>query len=63
MERTVKRKYSDAARIKRRLQDSYVDGLTDDEQAVEARDWHDAYTPPIETHWPPIDLNDELIPF
>ena len=44
----MKRKYSQAAHAKRRLQDAYIDGITDDEQAEEAWDWHDEYTPPYE---------------
>lgn len=58
----MKRKYSDAARIKRSLKDAYIDGLTDDEQAAEAQDWHAEHVPGYEAGGDQH-LNDELIPF
>ena len=58
----MKRKYREAAHAKLRLQDSYIDGLSDDEQAEEVQGWHDEHLPeyagePLEAY------DDELIPF
>jgi hypothetical protein len=38
-------KHRQAMRTKLRLQDSYVNGVSDDEAALEAQQWHDEFTP------------------
>lgn len=58
----MKRKYREAMRARLRLQDGYVDGMSDDEQAVEAQDWNDDYMPqyePITDHH----LDEQQLPF
>jgi hypothetical protein len=58
----MKRKHSEAAHAKRRLQDAYIEGLSDDEQALEALEWHDDYTSQY-GYEPEMQHEDELIPF
>jgi hypothetical protein len=56
----MKRKYREAMRGKLRLQDSYVDGVSDDEAALEAQKWHDEFTPPYEASQPSHQETEEL---
>lgn len=56
----MKRKYREAAHAKLRLQDSYVDGVSDDEAALEAQQWHDEFTPPYEASQPSHQQDQEL---
>lgn len=56
----MKRKHSEAAHAKRRLQDAYIEGLSDDEQALEALEWHDEFAPPYEASRPSQQLTEEL---
>ena len=42
----MKRKHRDAMRAQARIQDMYIDGMSDDEQAAEMLDWHDEYAHP-----------------
>jgi hypothetical protein len=58
----MKRKYSQAAHAKRNLKDAYINGMTEDEQAEEMRDWHDDHTPQYEAS-ANYYLDDETIPF
>lgn len=58
----MKRKYREAAQAKLRLQDKYIDGLSDDEQAEEVQGWYDEHLP--EYAGEPLDSHaDEMIPF
>ena len=59
----MKRKYREAAHAKLRLQDRYIEGLSEDEAALEAQQWHDEFTPPYEGSTAEIQFDDELIPF
>jgi hypothetical protein len=56
----VKRKYREAMRGKLRLQDTYVDGVSDDEAALEAQQWHDEFTPPYDANQPSYQQDQEL---
>lgn len=58
----MKRKHSEAAHAKRRLQDAYIDGLSDDEQAADALGWYDDYEPQYEASMTDNHL-DEQVPF
>jgi hypothetical protein len=63
MEAELKRKYREAAHAKLRLQDRYIEGLSDDEQAQEAQEWHDEFTPSYEASAAEIQFDDEITPF
>jgi hypothetical protein len=56
----VKRKYREAAHAKLRLQDRYIEGLSDDEAALEVQQWHDEFTPPYEESQPSHQQDQEL---
>lgn len=56
----MKRKYREAMRTARRLQDSYIDGISDDEAAAEAKDWHDEHAPHYEAGAPDHHLEQQL---
>jgi hypothetical protein len=56
----VKRKYREAAHAKLRLQDRYIEGLSDDEAALEAQQWNDEFTPPYEASQPSHQQDQEL---
>lgn len=56
----MKRKYREAAHAKLRLQDRYIEGLSDDEAALEAQQWHDEFTPPYEASQPSKQETEEL---
>lgn len=58
----MKRKYREAMRAALRLQDAYIDGLTDDEGAIEAQAWHDERVPEYPASAPDHHL-DEQLPF
>lgn len=57
----MKRKYREAAHAKLRLQDAYIDGVTDDE-ALDAQQAYDDYEPVYEGDMPDSHL-DKMIPF
>ena len=59
----MKRKHSEAAHAKRRLQDAYIEGLSDDEQAAEMRDWHDDYTSQYGASEAEQQYDSDLVPF
>jgi disulfide oxidoreductase YuzD len=63
LEAELKRKYSQAAHAKRSLKYAYIDGMTEDEQAEEMRDWHDINTPEYPPSAAEIQFDDDLIPF
>jgi hypothetical protein len=44
----MKRKYREAMRAQLRLQDSYIEGMSEDDAAMEAQDWHDTFSPPYQ---------------
>ena len=56
----MKRKYREAAHAKLRLQDRYIEGLSDDEAALEAQQWHDEFTPLYEASQPSQQETEEL---
>ena len=56
----MKSKRRQAARIKLRLQDGYVNGMSDDEEALEVQQWHDEFTPPYEARQPSKQETEEL---
>jgi hypothetical protein len=58
----MKSKHRQAMRTKLRLQDSYVNGVSDDEAALEAQQWHDENVPEYEGNLPDRHI-DEMIPF
>lgn len=58
----MKRRYREAMRAQLRLQDAYIDGLTDDEEALEAQQWRDENVPQCEASEPDHHL-DEQLPF
>ena len=59
----MKRKYREAAHAKLRLQDRYIEGMSEDEQAQEAQKWHDEFTPAYEASAAEIKFDEEIIPF
>lgn len=58
----MKRKYREAMRAALRQQDAYIDGLTDDEAAIEAKNWHDEHVPKYPASAPDHHL-DQQLPF
>lgn len=59
----MKRIHRQAMRTARRLQDAYVDGDDSEDDAIEARDWHDEQEPAYQGGEPPQYDPNELIPF
>jgi hypothetical protein len=58
----MKRKHREAMRAAHRLQDAYVDGVSEDEAALEAQQWHDEHVPQYEPR-PSDRRQDEQLPF
>lgn len=58
----MKRKYREAMRTAQRLQDAYIDGVTDDEAAAETQTWHDEHVPEYPASTTDHHL-DEHVPF
>lgn len=60
----MKRKYREAMRASaHRIWDSYVDGVSEDEQARELLTWYDEYTPPRQTSSAEYHLDEQQLPF
>ena len=60
----MKRRHGDAMRAKAsRKWDWNVDGIGDDEQALEMLEWHDEFSPPYEASTQPSHHLDETLPF
>lgn len=58
----MKRKYREAMRAQLRLQDAYIDGVSEDDAAIEARDWHDENVP-VHQASEPFHHRDNELPF